>query len=142
MEPVEGRRRRAAQLAKGYPYSAELMYFYRDLLDASAPPHDFLQAHPDGLLAQFFTRLFTEPDPIATQPNPLCCDAPVRIHRDGEFPHITIEACDVCRLYRKCVDLSLDRDALPEVDDLASVPLDLWATAQGYRKRNVNLFGL
>jgi hypothetical protein len=139
MEPVERRRKRALQLAKLFPYSAELMYFYRDLLDAPVPVFDDL---PQSVLTQFLERLSAEPAPIATRPQGTCCNAPVRIHRDGEFPHITVEACDVCRGYRKYVDLGLDPDAVPEVDDLASVPLDLWAAAHGYRKPTVNLFGL
>jgi len=139
MEPVERRRKRAAQLAQLYPSTAYLMYFYQDLLQAPIPE---IQALPQGPLTQFFARLAAEPDPVASHPNPLCCATPVRIYRDSEFPHITIEACDLCRRYRKCVDVTLEPEALPEVDDLASVPLDLWATANGYHKPKPNLFGL
>jgi formate dehydrogenase maturation protein FdhE len=32
--------------------------------------------------------------------------------------------------------------AVPEVDELASVPLDLWAAENHYTKLKTNLFGL
>jgi hypothetical protein len=139
MEPVERRRKRAAELARLFPCSAELMYFYLELLKV---PVSGIPSHAGGLLGQFFDRLGADPDPVASRPNLICCATPVRVHHDREFPHITIEACDLCGLYRKCVDVSLDPEAVPEVDDLASVPLDLWAVAQGYRKARANLFGL
>ena len=50
-----------------------------------------------------------------------------------------IEACDTCGLYQKRID---DPTAIFEVDDLASVPLDIWATENGYHKPAPNLFGL
>ncbi len=34
----------------------------------------------------------------------------------------------------KSIDLDLERSALPEVDDLASRPMDLWAVGEGYRR--------
>ena len=58
------------------------------------------------------------------------------------FPHIRIEACDTCRVYLKCVDMTCDGLAVPEVDEIASVTLDLWAVEHGYRKLQTNVFGL
>jgi formate dehydrogenase maturation protein FdhE len=40
------------------------------------------------------------------------------------------------------MDLSLDLSAIPEVDELAGLPLDLWAQEQGYRKVQPNLTGI
>ncbi|MGE3509742.1 MAG: formate dehydrogenase accessory protein FdhE, partial [Vicinamibacterales bacterium] len=48
------------------------------------------------------------------------------------FGHLRIEACDTCRRYLKTVDLTVDGLAVPPVDDIASVPLDLWALERGY----------
>ena len=59
-----------------------------------------------------------------------------------EFPHIRVEACDTCRRYLKAIDLTRDGRAVPEVDELASVTLDLWADGQGYAKMQPNLFGM
>ena len=59
-----------------------------------------------------------------------------------QSPHIRVEACDTCRRYLKAIDLTRDGRAVPEVDELASVSLDLWAAREGYEKLRVNLFGM
>jgi FdhE protein len=53
-----------------------------------------------------------------------------------------IDACDSCRTYIKTIDLSRDGLAVPTVDDLASLPLDLWARDRGYRRLYPNLLRL
>jgi FdhE protein len=58
-----------------------------------------------------------------------------------EFPHVRIEACDTCQMYLKAIDLTKNGLAVPEVDELAAPALDLWASEQGYRKLQANLFG-
>jgi len=57
-------------------------------------------------------------------------------------PAARIEACDTCRRYVKSIDLSLDARPIPEVDDLASLPLDLWAAEQGYARIEPGLAGI
>jgi FdhE protein len=56
--------------------------------------------------------------------------------------HVRVDACDTCRTYVKTVDLTKDGLALPLVDDLASVPLDLWAREHGYHRLHPNLLRL
>ena len=48
------------------------------------------------------------------------------------LPGTRIEACDVCRGYVKSIDLTVDGRPIPEVDDLASIAMDLWAMEEGY----------
>lgn len=48
------------------------------------------------------------------------------------LPHVRVEACETCHGYLKTIDLTVDGLAVPLVDDLASVPLDLWAAERGY----------
>ena len=57
------------------------------------------------------------------------------------FPHIRIEACESCRRYLLNIDLAADPAALPVVDELAAVPLDLYAREQGFSKITPNLMG-
>ncbi len=59
-----------------------------------------------------------------------------------EFPHIRLQACDTCGGYLLIVDLSRDPAAIPEVDELAGLPLDLWARDRGYHKLQPNLAGI
>jgi|SRR5579864_7959853 len=57
-----------------------------------------------------------------------------------EFQQARIEACDSCQSYVKCIDLSRDGYAVPQVDDLATLAFDLWAHDQGYMRRYPNMF--
>lgn len=57
-----------------------------------------------------------------------------------EFDQARVEACDSCKTYIKCIDLSKDGYAIPPVDDLATVALDLWAAEHGYVRRHPNMF--
>ncbi len=64
------------------------------------------------------------------------------VYTAAEMPHVRVEACDTCRVYLKSIDLTKNGLAVPEVDELAAVALDLWATAHGYTKLQPNLFGM
>jgi FdhE protein len=64
------------------------------------------------------------------------------VYRASEFEHVRVECCDTCKTYIKTIDLSKDGHAEPLVDELASVPLDLWARDRGYAKLQNNLFGM
>ncbi len=57
------------------------------------------------------------------------------------FPHIRIEACYTCRQYLLNVDLAADPAAVPLVDELAALPLDLYAREKGFSKIIPNLLG-
>jgi FdhE protein len=57
-------------------------------------------------------------------------------------PAIRVECCDTCRRYIKSIDLTKDARLIPPVDELAAIPLDLWAREQGYRKIQPNLAGM
>ena len=59
-----------------------------------------------------------------------------------EHPAARIEACETCRAYVKSIDLSKDARPLPEVDDLVSISLDLWALEQGFERLEPGLAGL
>ena len=63
-------------------------------------------------------------------------------HVSDSWPHLRVEECETCRTYHKALDLRIDGAALPMVDDVASVELDLWATERGLEKLQVHLLGL
>lgn len=54
----------------------------------------------------------------------------------------TLKACDACVRYVKSIDLTLDGRAIPEVDDLSSLALDLWPVEQGYEWLEPSLAGV
>ena len=58
-----------------------------------------------------------------------------------KFPHIRVETCDTCRHCIRTVDLTKDGNAVPIVDDLAVIPLGLWAAEYNYQRIQANLLG-
>ena len=64
------------------------------------------------------------------------------IYTAADFGHVRVKACDQCKTYVKCVDLTKDGRAVPVVDELAAVALDIWAKDHGYSKLETNLLGL
>ena len=64
------------------------------------------------------------------------------VYTASEFDYVRVEACDTCHTYIKCIDLSKNGNAVPVVDELASVSLNLWAQENKYSKLSPNLFGV
>lgn len=57
------------------------------------------------------------------------------------FPHVRIDACTTCSRYLLSIDLGRDPRAVPVVDELAAIPLDLHAVDRGFTKIVPNLMG-
>jgi FdhE protein len=76
---------------------------------------------------------------------PACSEEAVEklaIYTASQFDHVRVEACDTCRHYIKTVDLTKNGHAVPVVDELATLPLNLWAQEHGYVKLQPNLLGI
>ena len=58
-----------------------------------------------------------------------------------DIAHVRVDVCDTCHTYLKSIDLTKMGLAVPVVDDLATIPLDLWARKHGYHKLQINLLG-
>jgi FdhE protein len=63
------------------------------------------------------------------------------VHMAEQFPHIRMESCETCRHLLRTIDLTKDGNAIPMVDDMAAVPLALWAEQHGYQRIQQNLLG-
>lgn len=59
-----------------------------------------------------------------------------------EIAHVRVDVCDTCHTYLKTVDLTKTGLAIAVVDELATIPLDLWARDHGYGKLQINLLGI
>ena len=62
-------------------------------------------------------------------------------HSDAH-PNVRIEACETCRRYVKSIDLTQDARPIPEIDDLLSLSMDLWAMDEGFTRIEPGLAGL
>jgi formate dehydrogenase accessory protein FdhE len=68
--------------------------------------------------------------------------AKLPVYTAEEPKHVRVECCDSCRCYIKTVDLTKSGLADPIVDEIAAIPLDLWAQDHGYAKVQLNLMQL
>jgi Protein involved in formate dehydrogenase formation len=59
-----------------------------------------------------------------------------------EIAHVRVDVCDTCHSYMKSIDLTKTGLAVAVVDELATIPLDLWAREHGYEKLQMNLLGI
>jgi FdhE protein len=64
------------------------------------------------------------------------------IYTADQFGHVRVEACDTCGCYIKTVDLTKNGRAVPIVDELATIPLNLWAQEHRYVKLQANMLGI
>jgi FdhE protein len=58
------------------------------------------------------------------------------------YPTVRIEACETCRRYVKSIDMTIDARPIPEIDDLLSLSMDLWAVDEGYTRIEPGMAGL
>ena len=68
-------------------------------------------------------------------------DQKLPVYIAEQFPHIRVECCETCKHFLRTVDLTKDGNAVPLVDDLAALPLTLWADENGYKRIQTNLLG-
>ena len=63
-------------------------------------------------------------------------------YQSDKHANVRIEACETCSRYVKSLDLSEDARPIPEVDDLVSLSMDLWAGEQGFTRIEPGLAGV
>jgi FdhE protein len=64
------------------------------------------------------------------------------IYVAAEFDYVRVDACESCHTYIKSIDLTKNGHAVPIVDELATVALNIWAEEHGYWKLEPNLLGM
>ena len=66
----------------------------------------------------------------------------IAFYGSEEMPQIQMQVCESCGTYLHLIDLEADPLAVPEADEISALPLDAWASEQGYRKVHPNLIGM
>ncbi len=64
------------------------------------------------------------------------------VYTAAGLEYVRVDACDTCRAYLKSVDLTRNGLAVPVVDELATVVLNIWAEEHDYTKLESNLLGM
>ncbi|MEZ5364179.1 MAG: formate dehydrogenase accessory protein FdhE [Bryobacterales bacterium] len=63
-------------------------------------------------------------------------------YRAEQLPHLQVMTCDDCRQYIHLIDLEAEPLAVGDIDEVAALPLDLWAVERGFAKIQPNLVGI
>jgi len=58
-----------------------------------------------------------------------------------QLPHLRVDGCERCKRYIVSVDARLEGNAVPLVDEIAALPLDIAAAKRGFTKVTPNLMG-
>jgi FdhE protein len=109
------------------------------------PQAGCLHAQGDGLAFKLVCALCLRRRPFPRTRCPGCgesAESNIASFTAPEFPHMRLLACETCKAYLLVVDLERDPAAIPEVDELAGLSLDLWAAENGYHKLQPNLAGV
>ena len=145
LQPFMERAAQAARLKADVRLKADATYAARCPMCGSAPVAAALREEGQGARRSLVCSLcFTEWDYLRIH-CPACeenrFDA-LPVYTADAPAAVRIDACDSCRMYIKTIDLTKDGLAVPTVDDLASLPLDLWARERGYQRLYPNLLRL
>jgi formate dehydrogenase maturation protein FdhE len=70
------------------------------------------------------------------------CGAQAVFYSSERMPHVQTQICESCRRYLHVVDAGKDPHAMPLVDEIAALSMDVWAREQGFRKIHPNLAGI
>jgi len=136
------------------PYAEHLALLGKIDLDQTAATCPFCSARPiagvlrgegDGAKRWLLCSLCSTEWPFLRIACPNCGERDkdkLPVYMASGLDHVRVEACDHCQTYIKSVDLTRDGRAVPMVDELATVALNLWAEDHGYAKLESNLLGL
>ena len=109
------------------------------------PQAGCLRPKGDGMALSLLCSLCLSEWPFPRLHCPACTETDHRkisFYSTPEFACLEVQVCESCHAYLHLVDLAKEPQAVPDVDELAALPLDVWAMEKGYRKVHPNLAGI
>lgn len=70
------------------------------------------------------------------------CGEPVIFYSAEHMDHVQTQVCDSCGHYLHIIHVGKDPAAVPLVDEVAALAMDVWALERGLRKIHPNLVGV
>jgi formate dehydrogenase maturation protein FdhE len=110
-----------------------------------APQAGCLRPQGDGAALALVCSLCLHEWPFARVRCPACGSADhhkIGYYSTPGFEHLEVQVCESCQAYLHLVDVAKENGAIADVDELAALPLDLWALENGYWKVRPNLAGI
>lgn len=80
--------------------------------------------------------------PASRRKCPVCESESLEFYSAPAYPLTTTQTCGACLTYFHILHAGKDPDVIPEADELAAQPLDIWALEHGYTKIFPNWAGL
>ena len=71
-----------------------------------------------------------------------CGESSLAHYAARELAQLEVQACESCGIYINLVHQEKDPEVVPDVDEIAAMPLDIWAKERGFRKPIPNLIGM
>ena len=109
------------------------------------PQAGCLRPHGDGTALALVCSLCLHEWPFTRLRCPSCAEGghhKLSFYSTAEFPHLEVQVCASCNAYLHLVHLEKEPEAVTDVDELAALPLDVWAQENGYWKIQPNLAGI
>ncbi|HJO05322.1 MAG TPA: formate dehydrogenase accessory protein FdhE [Acidobacteriota bacterium] len=69
-------------------------------------------------------------------------DRQLEWYRSEDLPWLQVRACIECQRYLNVVSHAIEPLAVADIDEIAALPLDVWAREHGYTKLRPNLVGI
>jgi hypothetical protein len=73
---------------------------------------------------------------------PACGGEKAVLYSTERFPHVQTQVCESCLRYLHVIDLGQEPAAIPLLDEVAALAIDMWARENGYCKIHLNLAGI
>jgi hypothetical protein len=70
------------------------------------------------------------------------CGESALFYASEQTDHVQTQVCEQCCSYFHVIHLGKDPDAVPLVDEVAALAMDVWALEQGLKKIHPNLLGV
>jgi FdhE protein len=109
------------------------------------PQVGILRPEGHGTASSLLCSLCLAESPFPRGRCPSCGEADeqrIAYYAAESLAHLQVQACEACRRYLHRVDLAKDPEAIPDVDEIVGLPLDVWANERGFRKVHPNLMGI
>lgn len=108
----------------------------------SPPQVGILRPQGDGHALYLACALCRYEWPFSRKICPNCESESISFATAESLPGYQTLTCDACKVYLHLLEEGKLRGCIPEADEIAAQPLDVWALENGYHKLTPNLVGI
>jgi hypothetical protein len=129
-------------LVRLHPPPAEAPHSNRCPRCGQPPQAGVLHPEGDGMAFHLLCSLCLEQWRFPRDQCPRCGAEELVYYTAESLSHIDVQLCEGCKTYLHVINLRKEPQAQADVDEIAALPLDVWAIEHGYEKIQPNLIGI